>query len=151
MFGGDIPIIATDEVAESMRDNPQIWGAGMTNAELENVTDENFERLFQSLEPLNATEIVAGGLAVGALVKLWPYVMGYIRGRLAKEKLRAACMRVLPESGKAFASRLVFCGGVGACLCLVAAGPRGPDHDANCTGGRTAKSQKNDLTCELMI
>jgi hypothetical protein len=109
----DFPIIATDEVAESLQNDPAIWTAGMTNEDLKNVTDENFGRLFETLEPIDATDVVSGGVAAAALIKLWPYVMGYMRGRLSRDKLSAACMRVLPESGKAFASRLVYAAALG--------------------------------------
>jgi hypothetical protein len=109
----DFPIIATDEVAEAMQGDHRVWAAGMTNEDLKNITDENFDQLFELLEPVDAVGAAAGGVATAALVRLWPYVMAYVRGNIGPDKLRAACMRVLPDSGKAFASRLVYAAALG--------------------------------------
>jgi len=109
----DYPIIATDEVVDSMGDDHLIWAAGITNKELEDITEENFEQLSEMLEPLQAAEVAAGGVTAGALAKLWPYVVAYMRGNIAKDQLTDVCMKVLPESGKALASRLIYAAALG--------------------------------------
>ena len=91
-----------------MGDNHLIWAAGITNEELESITNENFDRLSDLLEPVDAVEAASGGVAAGAVVRLWPFVIAYTRGNISKQQLTTACTRVLPESGKALASRLAY-------------------------------------------
>jgi hypothetical protein len=109
----DFSIITTDEVVESLEDNHLIWAAGITNEELENITTENFEQMLEGLQPVEAMGVVGGGVAAGAIAKLWPYVVAYLRGNIDKAHLVRVCMKVMPESGNALASRLVYAAALG--------------------------------------
>lgn len=104
----DTPIIATDEVAAAFGDDGLVTPGGMTNEELTQVTEENFESLVNSLEPINAVGVAAQSVGVRAFVQLWPFVMAYIRGIIDKQQMTRAFRKVLPVEGKALASRLSY-------------------------------------------
>jgi hypothetical protein len=104
----DYPIITTDEVAEGMADNHMIWAAGVTNEELTSVTEENFDRLADLLEPIDVMSAATTGASARAFIQLWPFVIAHIRKKINKDQLTAAFKRVLPETGKALASRISY-------------------------------------------
>ena len=52
----DIPIMTTDEVAATFDGDIRVFGSGFTHKELQNITEENIEKLINKIEPLNATE-----------------------------------------------------------------------------------------------
>ena len=104
----DISIMTTDEVAQLYEDDPRVFGSGISNEELSNITEENIERLIDSIEPVNQYEVVFGGVAVGTTAILWPFVMAYLRGKIPAHELEKVFKHVLGEAGVTLASRLTY-------------------------------------------
>lgn len=59
-----------------------VHDTGVSNAMLEAVTHENFDRLVNGLEPVSAMHVAAGGVAARAIVSLWPFVVAFFRKRI---------------------------------------------------------------------
>jgi hypothetical protein len=104
----EYPIIATDEVAEALAGNPMIWASGVSNEELTQVTAGNFEDLLSRLVPIDAVAVAATGASVALLISLWPFVAAFLRQRIDRQQLQAACMAVLPDAGEKLASRIGY-------------------------------------------
>jgi hypothetical protein len=104
----EFPIIATDEVAQLMADNPKVFASGLTNEELTRVTEENFEKLVSDLQMINEVSAAAASAGTQAVVTLWPFVAAYVSGRIDKDQLQTAILAVFPETGTALASRMVY-------------------------------------------
>jgi hypothetical protein len=104
----DVPIWTTDEVGQHFVGDPRIADTGLSNAKLEKVTHENFDHLVNGLQPISAMHVAAGGVAARAMVRLWPFVVAYLRGDIAQTQLEQALQRVLGDSGVALAARLSY-------------------------------------------
>ncbi len=102
----DIPIMSTDEVANLYADNPNIFGSGFTNKELDEITDEKLQILISQIEPINAKEVVIGGITMSTFAALWPFVMAYLRGRITKKQLELVFFQVMGDTGVKLVSRL---------------------------------------------
>ena len=103
----DVPILSTDEVATLM-DNPSVTAAGIAIADVDHVTQENFEQLLDQLGALDVAAGAAAGAAASATLTLWPFVVAYMRKRITTDQLQAACIRVSGDAGRALASRLAY-------------------------------------------
>ena len=101
----DIPLLTTDEVAAHFAGDPRVTGTGISNAELTEVTEENFAQLLDSATPPDPVEVAAPGVTAGALASLWPSTLAYLSGRISDEQLGAAFNRVLGDSGVVLAAR----------------------------------------------
>lgn len=104
----NIPIMTTDEVSKYFAHGEHVTSAGITNAKLETVTHQNFEMLVGGLTPVSAAEVTSGGVAARATVRLWPFVVAYLRKRISQDQLEQAFKRVLGDSGVSFASRMAY-------------------------------------------
>ena len=102
----DLPIMSTDEVADLYADNPNVFGSGFTNKDLDGITDENLKILISQMEPINAKEVVVGGITMSTFAALWPFVMAYLRGRISREQLELVFLQVMGDSGVKLVSRL---------------------------------------------
>ena len=102
----DLPIMSTDEVADLYEDNPNVFGSGFTNKDLDGITDEKLQILISQMEPINAKEVVVGGITMSTFAALWPFVMAYLRGRISREQLELVFFQVMGDSGIKLASRL---------------------------------------------
>ena len=102
----DLPIMSTDEVADLYADNPNVFGSGFTNKDLDGITDEKLQILISQMEPINAKEVVVGGITMSTFAALWPFVMAYLRGRISREQLELVFFQVMGDSGIKLASRL---------------------------------------------
>jgi len=104
----DIPVMTTEEIAAHFKDDPRIQAGPFLNERLVGITQENFDRM---LDTLTRAEI-AGGLAIGEMISitlnLWPFMVAYCRGNIGMDQISTACERLLGESGKALASRLAY-------------------------------------------
>ncbi len=103
----DIPIMATDEVAATYDGDPRVFSSGFTHKELQNITEENIDKLINQIEPLNATEIVFNGQVVGAFAVLWPITVAFHRKRISKDQYSKAIFAALGQNGKIMAARVV--------------------------------------------
>ena len=104
----EFPIIATDEVAQLMADNPMVFASGLTNEELTRVTEENFEQLVSDLHAIDAVDAATASVGTKVFITIWPFVVAYMRGRIDKDQLQRAVIAVLPETGAALASRMAY-------------------------------------------
>ena len=102
----DLPIMSTDEVADLYADNPNVFGSGFTNKDLDEITDEKLQILISQMEPINAKEVVVGGITMSTFAALWPFVMAYLRGRISREQLELVFFQVMGDSGIKLVSRL---------------------------------------------
>ena len=103
----DIPIMTTDEVAATFDGDIRVFGSGFTDKELQNITEENIEKLINKIEPLNATEIVFNGQVIGAFAILWPITMAFMRKRITKNQYSEAAIAALGQNGKVIAARVI--------------------------------------------
>lgn len=104
----DMPIMTTEELAQVYQDDPRVFGSGITNEELSNITEENVEKLLQIMVPVSQQEVVVGGVTIGTAAALWPFVMAYLRGRISRESLDLVFKHVLGEAGVSLAARLTY-------------------------------------------
>lgn len=102
----DLPIMTTDEVADLYAGNPNVFGSGFTNKDLDDITDEKLQILLSQIEPISSKEVVVGGITMSTFSALWPFVMAYLRGRIKKEQLELVFFQVMGDSGVKLVSRL---------------------------------------------
>ena len=102
----DTPIMSTDEVANLYADNPNVFGSGFTNKDLDGITNEKLQILISQMEPINSKEVVVGGITMSTFAALWPFVMAYLRGRISREQLELVFLQVMGDSGIKLVSRL---------------------------------------------
>jgi hypothetical protein len=102
------PVMTTEEVAEMFDGDGRVTSSGITNSELESVTQESFDDLLEDLEPIGG-DIAAGavlGGGMGAIARLWPFVAAWMRKRITNTQLETAFIRVLGDSGARLVPRL---------------------------------------------
>tara|TARA_B100000427_G_C15491416_1_gene587819 strand:+ start:206 stop:1777 length:1572 start_codon:yes stop_codon:yes gene_type:complete len=102
------PIMTTDEVAAMYSNNPKVFGSGVSHKDLENITQENFNKLLDKVEPINEHQVVIGGVTFGTLAVLYPFVISYIKRKITEEQLKMILVKVLGDSGVKLASRLTY-------------------------------------------
>lgn len=104
----DIPVLTTEEVSRFFADDPRVTGATLGGEELTQITHENFERMLAQVTSFDVAEGAASGVAVGATIGLWPFVVAFLNKRISQEQLEQACVRALGESGVALAARVSY-------------------------------------------
>ena len=102
------PVMATSEAADAFDGDERVASSGFADEEMERVTGENFEALIERTEPsrLDAFGGVMGGASLAAAAALWPFVAAWMRDRISREQLDAACLRILGASGRRIIPRL---------------------------------------------
>jgi hypothetical protein len=104
----DLPIMTTDEVAELYQDHNKVFGSGFQNQELHDITEKNIDNLLAKIKPVNEYQVVIGGVVVGTVVALWPFVIAYLRGSISENQLEKVFEHTFGKSGIALASRLSY-------------------------------------------
>jgi len=104
----DMPIMTTDELAQVYQDDPRVFGSGISNEELTNITEENIDKLLGIMNPISQHQVVVGGVTMGTAAALWPFVMAYLRGNISRDKLDVVFKHVLGEAGVSLVSRLTY-------------------------------------------
>jgi hypothetical protein len=104
----EIPVMGPEEMNALFDDHPGYLPGEVAHADVLRVTEENFEQLLSQLGPIDAAEVAGTGVAVGAAIGLWPFVVAYLRGTISKDQLSQACQNVYGEAGKALASRITY-------------------------------------------
>jgi len=104
----DLPIMTTDEAAALYQDHNMVFGSGLQNEELHDITEKNIDALLAEIKPMNEYQVVIGGVVVGTVAALWPFVIAYLRDRISKNKLEKVFEHTLGKSGIALASRLSY-------------------------------------------
>ena len=102
----DFPIMTTDEMAQLYEDDPRVFGSDISHEDLNNITEENIDKLLGLIEPRSAQEVVIGGVTIGMTAALWPFVMAYLRGKISKDRLSQVCEHAMGSAGVSLASRL---------------------------------------------
>lgn len=108
-------VLTTSEVARHFAGSPMVHDSGVSNHELAQVTAENYQQMLHSLPPSGlqvAGHLVAAG-AVSTALQLWPFVAAWLRGRITKEQLQAAMVRVYGEGGKRLVVKLAVLSALG--------------------------------------
>ncbi len=101
-------VLTTEEVSRFFSDDPRVTGATLTDEELTQITEENFDRMLAQLTSVDVAQGAAAGVAVGATIGLWPFVVAFLAKRISQEQLEKACVRMLGESGVALAARVSY-------------------------------------------
>ena len=104
----DIPIMTTDEVAELYDNDERVFGSGFTHDELDTITKERFDELVNSISPISAHEVVIGGVTMGMMAALWPFVMAYLRKKITQEQLSQVFEHTLGKAGVSLVSRIGY-------------------------------------------
>lgn len=104
----DIPVLTTEEVSRFFSDDPRVNGATMSNEELTQITEENYDQMLAQLTSVDVAQGAAAGVAAGATIGLWPFVVAFLAKRITQEQLEKACVRVLGESGVALTARVSY-------------------------------------------
>jgi hypothetical protein len=135
----DTPILTTEEVGQFFEGDARVSADALGNDELTQVTEKNFDRLLDELGHADVAGGAAAGVAAGASIGLWPFVVAYMRGRISQDQLERACVRVFGDSGVALASRLAYAALLGPLFAwyLLARGVMGITRAANKSEART--------------
>lgn len=104
----DLPIMTTDEAAALYGDNPNVFGSGIEHEELQNITEDRIDELINSIEQVDATHVVIGGVTVGTIAAIWPFTMAYFRKKISYEDYERAIVKIVGDSGAMFASRMAY-------------------------------------------
>ena len=104
----EFPIVSTDEVAAAFGNDDLVWASGISNEQVTEVTEENFDCLLRNLSAVDEGDAVSAGVGSMTLVTLWPFVIAHLRNRIDTEQLLQAFATVLPQGGKVLASRIAY-------------------------------------------
>lgn len=104
----DFPIMTTDEMAALYEGDERVFGSSILHEDLDNITNERLDELLSGITPLNAHEVVVGGVTMGMMSALWPFTMAYLRKKMTREQLTTAYTHVLGEGGVQLASRITY-------------------------------------------
>ncbi len=104
----DTPIMTTDEAAAKYVDNDMVFGSGIKDEELQNITEDRMDELLNSIHKVDATHVVVGGVTVGLLAAAWPFTIAYMRKKISYQSYEQALVKILGDSGVMLASRLSY-------------------------------------------
>lgn len=103
----ELPIMSTDEVAAFYENDDRVFGGGFTNEDLQNITEEKFDELVDSIE-VSAEGVVIGGVSMGTIAALWPFFIAYKREKITYQQFEKAYKKVLGDAGVRLASRMSY-------------------------------------------
>lgn len=103
------PVMATREAADAYEGDEGVLSSGLTNEDMENLTEENFDRLLDKIEPsrVDAVGGAVAGASLAAVATLWPFVAAWMRDRITRQQLKRASVKILGTSGMRVIPRLV--------------------------------------------
>ena len=109
----EIPILATREVSEELKDIDldMLIASDFKNSDLQDITESNFEELINNSKTLsNVAGATATGVGVSAAttLSLWPFVVAYKRKKISPETLKKACKKIFPKAGEELVKRIFF-------------------------------------------
>ena len=82
--------------------------SGITNKEVENITEENFDIILAKTKSFSSIKVVTGATVTATALVLWPFVIAYMRNKITKEQLEESCKLIFPKIGKRLAIRISF-------------------------------------------
>ncbi|MCE5972441.1 hypothetical protein LZA78_02915 [Sinirhodobacter sp. WL0062] len=112
----DYPIIVTSEVGQEFDGLEFVQAANISNADLREVTQENFDSLLEDLPSISFSEMagaVGQGVAMSLLAQIWPFFAAYMRRRITSDQFTSAIQRLLPEQGARLAKYAVLAAAMG--------------------------------------
>ena len=104
----DLPIMTTDEISKLYADDERVFGSSIMHEDLENITSDRLEELISSIRPIDQHQVVIGGVTMGMMSALWPFVMAYLRNKISQNQLQEVFKSVLGESGVKLVSRIGY-------------------------------------------
>ncbi|MCB4777167.1 MAG: hypothetical protein LGB72_02980, partial [Sulfurovum sp.] len=104
----DLPIMTTDEAAALYNDTNMVFGSGIRHEELKNITEDRMDELTNSIEQVDATHIVLGGVTIGTIAAIWPFTIAYMRKKISYESYEKVLVKIVGDSGVMLASRLGY-------------------------------------------
>lgn len=104
----DIPIMTTDEISALYGDDERVFGSSFLHEDIDIITKERFQELISTIQPISAQQVVVGGVTMGMMSALWPFVMAYLRKKITREQLKDVFQHALGESGVMLVSRLSY-------------------------------------------
>jgi hypothetical protein len=104
----DTPIMTTDEVAALYPDNDMVFGSGISNEDLQDVSKENVNKLINSVDSSSPTTVVLGGVTMSTAAAIWPFTIAYFRGKISYDHFERALIKIVGQSGVKLASRLSY-------------------------------------------
>lgn len=104
----DIPIMTTDEIAALYSDDERVFGSQILHEDLDTIANDKFDELVNSIEKVDAQTVVIGGVTMGFMAAMWPFVMAYLRGRISRDQLEVVFSRVLGDNGVKLVSRISY-------------------------------------------
>ncbi|MCB4763286.1 MAG: hypothetical protein LGB78_05210, partial [Sulfurovum sp.] len=104
----DLPIMTTDEAATLYNDTNMVFGSDIKHEELKNITEDKMDELINSIEQVDATHIVLGGVTIGTVAAIWPFTIAYMRKKISYESYEKVLVKIVGDSGVMLASRLGY-------------------------------------------
>ncbi|WP_024791685.1 hypothetical protein [Lebetimonas sp. JS138] len=108
----DTPILTTKEISDYFEHNPEyahkVFGTDISNEMLENITKENVDKLIDSIEPVNETEVVVSGVTMSSVALVWPLLMAYHKKKITYPQFEKAMKKIFQKQGVRLASRLAY-------------------------------------------
>jgi hypothetical protein len=107
----DYDVMTTSEVAKHFSGNDHVTPTEFSNEHLSNVTSQNLDELLGHVETLSTAEAAtaaAAGPAASAAVRVWPYGVAFLRGKITRDEFERACIKILPSTGRSLAMRVAL-------------------------------------------
>lgn len=104
----ELPIMTTDEAAELYGDTNMVFGSGINHEELQNITEARMNELINSIQQVDSTHVVVGGVTVGTIAAIWPFTIAYMRKKISYDNYEKALVKIVGDSGVMLASRLGY-------------------------------------------
>lgn len=104
----DLPIMTTEEVAESYMGDPRVFSSTFSNEELNNITHDRLDELLTTIKPINEYQVVVGGVSMGMIATLWPFVMAYLRQKMTYGQLEKVFKHTMGDTGVMLVSRIAY-------------------------------------------
>jgi len=104
----DLPIMTTEEVSKLYDGDERVFGSSILHDDLDNITKERLDELILSIRPIDQHQVVVGGVTMGIMSALWPFVMAYLRKKITQDELKDVFKSVLGEGGVKLVSRIGY-------------------------------------------
>jgi hypothetical protein len=105
----DYDVMTTSEVAKHFTGDDRVIPTEFSNEHLANITSQNLDELLRHVETLSTADAAgatAAGPAASAAVRLWPYGVALLRGKITRDEFERACVQILPSTGRSLAMRV---------------------------------------------
>ena len=128
----DIPVLTTEEVSRlfsMIRASPVRHGATRNSTK---ITHENFDSMLAQVTSFEVAESAAAGVAFGAAIGLWPFVIAFLNKGSRRSSLNRRASVRWAISGVALAARVSYVLLLGPGIRVAVARPRSHGFNASC-------------------